>query len=110
MRRVLLALFLNCLLLPGAGNVYLGLRRGWIQGLIAAPCIAVFCAAASHFGVPEELRLPLPKLSGWVWTTLAVWCAVTVWALAEMVAALVEEAKRCRESSSQGQTQGLEKR
>jgi len=105
MRNVLLALFLNCIVLPGAGNVYLGRWSGWVQGLAAAPCMALFIAAVGGLLAPPELRLPLPTLSGWVQAAIGVWSAVAAWALADMVVTLLKEAKRCRDSSSQEPTQ-----
>lgn len=109
MKRIILATALNCLLLQGAGNVYLGLKRGWIQGLVAAPCMAVFITAMGNLSCPAELRLPLPNLSGWVWMLLAIWSGDAIWTLTDMVVVLVEERKRCRESSSQAQTQASER-
>ncbi|RKY12419.1 MAG: hypothetical protein DRP82_06655 [Planctomycetota bacterium] len=105
MARVALVLLLNCLVLPGAGNVVLGRRSGWVQGLMAAPCMALFGTAAINNALPQKARLLLPSASFWLWGVMAVWAAVAVWSLADMVVALMKEARRCRVSSSQEPTQ-----
>jgi len=105
MARVVFVLLLNCLILPGAGNVVLGLRSGWVQGLVAAPCMALFGTAAFNNALPQKTRLVLPPASLWLWGVMAIWAAVAVWTLADMVVALMKEAKRCRGSSSQEPTQ-----
>ena len=105
MARISLVLLLNCLVLPGAGNVVLGLRSGWVQGLVAAPCMVLFSTAIFNNALPQKARLVIPAASYWLWGVMAIWAAVAVWTLADMIVALMKEAKRCRESSSQEPTQ-----